>query len=378
MGPKAAKTETAEILDGDYHLTLKRKLLGVEKTYPSLAMPRKIEPPPAAVIRPGTPEQAGVKPDAAERIRNVCRDWYTESKEPFVTLIARRGVIVIHEAFGEGSDGPVPVDTAMWMASITKGVTGALLGQFIDQGLIALDDPIGEFLPDFPIEGDKAITVRHCFTHTTGLEGHGEYGGVQNPWMDNVVANGLSYLRPGKVFIYNGVGYNLAGKVMEVVSGKNIFRLMHENFFDPLTLRDTTVTDLGGGTMSTALDMAKIGQLLLNKGSYGDLEFFSPKVLKQLLPQPLDRFYPAAGGVEWGIGFNWRPRPRLDAPASGQTRRLSILQRNMIGHGAASGAVFRIDPDNDLVIIQSRNRMGEGYSKHLGEFFLAVESGLTD
>jgi CubicO group peptidase (beta-lactamase class C family) len=59
------------------------------------------------------------------------------------------------------------------LASITKAVSGLLFAQFIDQGLIHPDDPVGKFLPDFPTTGEGVLTLRHCFTHTSGFEGHG-------------------------------------------------------------------------------------------------------------------------------------------------------------------------------------------------------------
>jgi len=56
---------------------------------------------------------------------------------------------------------------------------------------------------------------------------------VNNPWLDNVIADGYEYLKPGKVYNYNGMDYDLTGKVMEVISGKSAFRLMRENLFNP-------------------------------------------------------------------------------------------------------------------------------------------------
>jgi len=379
VGGKPARTDTPEIRNSDFHLALKRKLLGVENKYSPLKMPRKVKGKPAPVLCSGTPQEAGVKPETAEKIRAVCRQWYAQSKEPFVILVARHGVIIIHEAFGEGPRGPVTIDTPMWIASITKALTGSMFAQFVDQGLIGIDEPVGKFLPDFPTEGDKAITLRHCFTHTTGLEGHNRWGGVHNPWLDNVIANGLSYLKPGDALVYNGVGYDLAGKVMEVVSGKSILRLMHEDFFGPLGMKNTTIDDMGGATTttrSTAEDLARIGQLLLNKGSYGELEFFSPETFEKLLPQPLSRFYPKIK-PEWGIGLVWMRQRHPKAGENDVPADKTVLSRNVIGHGAASSAILRVDLDNDLVITQTRNRAGIAYKKYLVQFLMAIEDGLV-
>ncbi len=383
LGRPPTKVETPEILNDDYHLALKRKLLGVENKYPPLRMPRKIEGKPASVLHYGTPEEAGVKPGTTEKIRAVCKRWYAESKEPFVVLIARHGVIVIHEAFGEGPRSRVTIDTPMDIASITKAMTGMMFAQFVDQGLIGIDDPVGKFLPGFSTEGEEAITLRHCFTHTTELDGHYEYGGMHNPYLENVIAHELFRLSPGQLFRYNGMGYDLAGKAMEMVSGKSIFRLMHENFFNPLGVKNTTIDDLACATMSTAEDLGKIGQLLLNKGSYADLEFFSAKTFQELLPRRFGDLYPKMRKQrdiekEWGIALHWVPEAHPDAGKEGVPADKVILGRRMLGHGAGSSAIFCVDLDNDLVITQSRNQAGEAYEKYRKTFFLAIEEALAD
>jgi CubicO group peptidase (beta-lactamase class C family) len=375
-GKTPALTDTPAIRDDDYHLALKLKLLGVEDKWPLLKMPRRIEGEPATVLHEGNSQAASVKLDTADKIRAVCQQWYAESDEPFVICIARHGIIIIHEAFGP--DDEVTIDTATPMASLTKLVTGVMFAQFVDQGLIEIDDPVGKFLPDFPVKGDKAITLRHCFTHTTGLYGHAEWRGLHNPYLENTIANYLEYLTPGKVYSYNGMGYNLAGRVMEVVSGKSIFRLMRENFFDPLDAKNTFLEeDLGFSCNGTAYDFAVIGQLLLNEGSYGDLKFFSPATFDKLLPKHLKQFYPDIN-VVWGIGLTWMRQGHPDAGKNGLPKDKTILSKNIIGHGSATSAILRVDLDNNLVIAQTRRRGSKAYDKYLAKFLMAIENGLTD
>ncbi len=201
---------------------------------------------------------------------------------------------------------------------------------------------------------------------------------MHNPYLENVIAHELFRLSPGQLFRYNGMGYDLAGKAMEMVSGKSIFRLMHENFFNPLGVKNTTMNDLASGTTSTAEDVAKIGQLLLNRGSYGELEFFSPETCEALLPQSLDKLYPALRKKrEYGLGIAWMREARPGARSGAGTEE-TILSKNIIGHGAGSDAIFWVDLDNDLVITQTRNQAGEAYEKYRKKFFLAIEEALAD
>ena len=375
-GKPVKLTDTPIIFDQDYHLALKRKILGVEDKWPALKMPQKTPGKPATILHEASEAEAGMKPGTAEKIRTVCQKWYQESREPFIVLVARHGVIFLHEAFGENPAGKVTLETTTEMASLTKLVTGLLFAQFVDQGLIGIDDPVGKFLPDFPVSGEKALTIRHLFTHTSGLWGHEEWGGLHSPWLDNKVANILNELQVGKQHNYNGMGYDLAGKVMEMVSGKSIFRLFREHLFDPLGLNNTTLEeDLGFSCFSNAGEFARLGQLLLNKGSYGNLKFFSPATFEQLQPKPLNQFYPGIN-VEWGIGITWMRQSHPDAGKNGIPTDQTILSKNVIGHGSATSAILRVDLDNDLVICQTRRRGGKAYEKYLAEFLMAIEGGI--
>jgi len=369
-------TDTPIIKDHDFHLALKQKILGSDNKSSKLKMPAKISGAPAIILHNGSEQEAGFKAGTAEKIREICQEWYRESGEPFQTLVARNGVVIISEVFSDPVKDDYDNNTISEVASITKLLTGMMFAQFVDQGLIAIDDPVGKYLPDFPREGPKALTLRHCFTHTGGLWGHEEWGGMHNPWLDNVIANLLPRIEVGVKHEYNGMGYDLAGKIMEMVSNKSIFRLMRENFFDPLELNNTILEeDLAFGCHSKAEEFAVFGQLLLNKGSYADLKFFSEETFKKLLPQPLNKYYPGIDG-EWGIGITWMRQKHPDAGKNGYPDDKTILSKNVIGHGSATSAILRVDLDNDLVICQTRRNGGQLYDQYLEKFLMAIEEGL--
>ena len=374
LGREPLPYETPEIADGERHLRLKRRLMKTEDRYPQLRQPQKTDKK-SILIRQGTPAEAGVKEDSADRIRAVCQKWYDESGEPFVTLVARRGVVVLHEPFG-----PVALDASLYMASVTKSITAMMFAQFLDQGLINLDDAIGKYLLGFPTEGDRVITLRHCFTHTTGLRGGSRWEGIRNPWLDNVILNGLEYLEPGQRYKYTGVGIDLAGKVMEAVSGTNILRLIQENLFHPLGMKNTTINNLTGSSRSSAEDTAKLAQLLLNKGTYGDRVFFSGETFERLLPRQLGEYYPDLYypelDLEVGIGLTFM---RADHPNAGEGEipaDKTLMSKNTFGHDAASKAVFRVDPDNEIVVVQVRNTRGPKYRQFFLKFLQEIDASI--
>jgi len=95
-------TDTPEVKNNDKQLALKQKLLGIKSK--ELKMPARREKN-AVVLRSGTEKEAGVKPGTSKKIRKICREWYEASKEPFVILVARRGVIIINEVFDDEENG---------------------------------------------------------------------------------------------------------------------------------------------------------------------------------------------------------------------------------------------------------------------------------
>lgn len=357
--------ETPDLIGNDLQVRLKRKILGVEAdTYPALRPPRRLDQP-ARVLRPGNASEAEMSGDASQQLRRVCQTWFEESGEPFNVLIARHGVVVLHEAFG-----PCRLDQKYSVASITKSVAGLIFARFVDQGIVGLDEPVGRYLPDFPTQGPKAMTMRHLFTHTSGLEGHGSWGGISNAWMDNAVTLALDKLPVGQAHTYNGDAYNLAGKVMEIVGGSSIQRLIQEQLWLPLGIQGSYLSDLGYSATLSSEDIARMGQLILNQGRYGKLEFFSPETCAALLPEDLSKYYPGVE-VEWGIGLCDR-RMKVE----GQDE-VYVLSRELIGHGSGSQCILNIDLEHDLVISQARRTGGKDFWEHYRKLLETVEASLA-
>ncbi len=377
-GSAATVTESPEVLNDDYQLALKLKLAGLTNKTKPLALPRHLDTP-APVLHEGTLAEAGMKPDAKEKIDALCRKWAEDSGEPFTILVARNGVIITEAAFGNKLDGtPVGLDYRTDIASITKAITGMLFSRFLDQGRVRLDEPIGDQIPGFPIKGEKALTYRHLFTHTSGLEGHGEWGGIHNPYLDNVVLDGLKALHPGRAHLYNGMGYDLAAKAMEYMTGKSIVRLFHDNLFRPLGINDVQIDDCAYGAHPTAHELGILGQFLANHGKYGDKQFISEETFNKLLPEFLSKYYPGVK-VDWGIGLVWMPEIKPGAPAGPPGMpdpKYMIFSPRTIGHGSASACILRVDLDKNMVVVQIRKTAGPKYSEYGMQFFQLIADSM--
>ncbi|MBN8215737.1 MAG: beta-lactamase family protein [Spirochaetes bacterium] len=360
--------------NSDYHARLKYAVLGRPVDAARLPAPPQPQSPAAPVLRPGGEAEAGLKPGTVARIAAACRSWAEEGRVPFVTLVARRGVVVYHEALGTNAFGPYTLETACPVASITKAVTATLVARYVDQGLLKLDEPVGKYLPDFPVTGPKAITLRHALSHTTGYEGNQGWGGVDQPWFDNSASLLLPFLNPGQAFLYNGKGFSLTGKVLELAGALSVESQFRRCLFEPLGIVHARVGDLGGSGQFRAGELAVLAQLWLNRGAYGALRYFSETTWKALLPSDLSNHFPAVRNAEYGIGLS---PMRLTNRESTATRPW-LLSPQTYGHGSATASIFRIDPENEVIAVQVRNTKGDPkvYDRHLEAFLRAIDEGL--
>jgi hypothetical protein len=336
------KYDSPRIRDRQWWITLKAKLDGKNDITNPLLIPKKIDIRNFPFIKDSIQLESSYSDVQLNKIKNLCADWAKIGETPNVTLIGHKGKIIFYEAFGLEENGkPIYKDSKIWMASITKLLTGVLMMQFVEQGLVDLDDPVSKYFNEF--DDNNKLTIRNLFNHTSGLDFAGEWASDWNVSLENQVAQILPLVEVGKHFSYHRVGYALAGKIIEKITGKAVPYLFQENIFSPLSMNTAYSENTYGGLYCTSLDLARLGQMLLNKGTYNGYKLFSQKTFEKMLPEKLN-----VGDREWGIG----------------TSRMSGngLSENAFGHGAASGSVFIIDPQKDLIIISARNKPGKSHS----------------
>jgi methyl acetate hydrolase len=262
---------------------------------------------------------------------------------PGVIAMATNASDVIYQgAFGVrvlGQAAPMTLDTVVWIASMTKALTGTCAMQLVEQGKLDLDAPAAKWAPELDkvqvLEGwgehgnpklrapKRPITLRHLLTHTAGFG--------YDIWSEDLVR--FQKLRgipgiitcknaalttpllfdPGERWNY-GINIDWAGKMVEAVSGKKLGVYMRENLLAPLGMNDTAFkitpsmrgrlakihqrgedgklapTDIeipqepefemgGGGLYSTAGDYLKFLRLILNRGKAEGRQILKPETV---------------------------------------------------------------------------------------------------
>lgn len=332
----------------------------------------------APELRMGTEAEAGIRPGTVEKLRAYARQWTQDDPTSGLRIVlARNQVIFMREAFPSAREPDIEVTSPFSPASIGKLVAGQVMARFFDQGILTPDTPIGEVLPDFPAEGPRAITCRDCWTHLSGLSGHVTAGGLLNPYLDNNLnVQAFSLAQPRLSRRYSGDGNNLAGMAMSLLTGTDMVTLLHQNILDPLGEGLVTQMDLGFGSGYTADFLARVGQMLLNRGSYGPYRFYSPETFDLILPKRLIDYAPTLDDpeLEWGIGMEWMMDPANADPAD------AYLGPNVIGHGSATASTLRVDLDHDLIVVIGRDDSGD-YAATIernSEFVRILSEGLVD
>jgi len=338
-------------------VTLRRKLTGLDKEFPKPFFgPIVVKGLDAPKVREGTEAEAKVKPGTAAKIDAVLTEWARDDDQAFAVCIVHDGVIVLHKAYGTRDSKPMTVDTPSWMASITKPMSASLVLMLADRGLLKLDDPVSKFVPALRnIKVEKPLLIRHLHTHTNGLEKFPTGDDTQND-LEYRIADCYPVLRVGSAWAYNGGGYALGGKVIENISGEAVPLFFKKHLLDPLGCTGTDVVGTHADSYSIPLDIAKFGQMLLNRGAYGSYRFFSEETFELMLPHKLTTELGPNATKTFGFGLDGQPKK--------------------FGHGAASAATFSVDVERKLVVIMTRNKMGKNQGKYNGKFWDAINAGL--
>jgi CubicO group peptidase (beta-lactamase class C family) len=278
-------------------------------------------------------------------------------------------------------------DSLFWVASMTKPITAAATLMLVGEGKITLADPIGKYLPEFK---DPRVTIRHLLVHTHGLEDP-PLPAPRSTLAEQVAAVAAKppQFEPGSQWKYGNAGMNTLGRLVEVVSGQPYEAFLQERFFNPLGMRNTTFFpgdeqllklaksykrprpwgpleetgiglingDLakkeqavfpGGGLFSTAEDMFRFYQMLLNGGEFEGRRYLPQALVTQMVsPQTGELEAGFSGGMAWGLGVGVVKQPR------GWT---DCLPAGTWGHDGACGTTVMAEPKSGLLFIMMIQR----------------------
>ncbi len=354
---KVSRLNDAFAYERQAWVAVRRKITGLDKEFAKpIDAPTGIAGSAAPVVREGTEAEAKVKPGTADKIDAVLTEWAKDDDQAFAVCVVRNGVIVLHKAYGTRDDRPMAVDTPSWMASITKPMSASLVLMLADRGLLKLDDPVSKFSPALrDIKVAKPLLIRHLHTHTNGLDKFPTGDDTQND-LEYRIADCYPALKVGSSWAYNGGGYALGGKVIENISGEAVPLFYKKHLLDPLGCTGTEVSGTHADAYSIPLDIAKFGQMLLNRGAYGKYRFFSEETFELMLPRKLTTELGPDATKTFGFGLDGQPKK--------------------FGHGAASAATFSVDVDQKLVVVMTRNKQGKNQDKYNGKFWDAITAGL--
>ncbi|GAA2512494.1 serine hydrolase domain-containing protein [Winogradskya humida] len=328
-----------------------------------------------------------------------------------VALVVVDGRTTLHTAVGNAlryKAGPVELaaakrvamrtDSIFDLASITKVYTALLVLQLVDKGKVDLQAPIQQYLPEFAGTGKAAITVAQLLAHTSALPVGAKVTGMSdnaarwNSVMSTALVKGGV---PGDTFRYSSVGLMVLGRLVEKLTGKSLDRALKDNLVTPLGLKDTgflplewvgdkqrlvatdartsrgllrgTVHDdvanvLGGvaghaGVFATAKDVAVIGQLMLNGGTYNGKRVLSAEVLRKALTnvnkgkKAIDAERPKRT-ADHGLGVEMNQTWFMGRLASATS----------FGHTGFTGTSLLVVPAKKMVVVFLTNRAHPNWS----------------
>jgi len=368
------------------------------------------------------PQKAGFSAKRLLRINELVKGYIDRGELPgILTLISRHGKIIHLEKFGwmdVEAKKPLEFDTIFRIASMTKPITSVAAMMLYERGHFNLNTSVWKFLPDFrhtkvylretesgveTVELTQDITMRHLFTHTSGLSyGFNPEDPIDKiyqqagkelqeeglPLTNKTLYAGLARMplafQPGTKWRY-GFNIEILGHIIEVISGLSLDEYLRKRIFEPLEMVDTgfyvppekldrvpcvyghpkdpsllekldidveTVppTYLPGGTglVSTLADYSNFARMLVNGGEFNGKRLLSPHTvalfsLNHAPIQSLPYGFSENDLYHAGYGYSLGTRVLMDVSKTGMAGSVGEF-----GWDGAFSTYFWIDPSEDL------------------------------
>jgi CubicO group peptidase (beta-lactamase class C family) len=230
-------------------------------------------------------------------------------------VIVRNGSIVYARGFGTNPETGLPMtpDTVVPIDSTTKFFTGYIVASLAEDGLLDPRASVRTFIPEFDPAFDP-VTTAELVTHTAGLNDYDVIGFPATPAIWNYPAryfrsfNATAFFtRPGTVFSYSDVGFDIAGFAAARAANSTYRDLVEERITGPLALNSTGVHEESavvvypaGEILSTASDLARLAVAYMDAGSAPGTRTLRPGAVRRMtgssLPIPGTEANPARYG----------------------------------------------------------------------------------
>ncbi len=292
-----------------------------------------------------TPEEQGL---SSEVLANMLEKIDREDMPIHSILVIRHGVLVL-EAYVH----PFNSQTRHGVYSVTKSVTSALTGIAMNNGLLGeVGSPVASYFPEVMIDDPvkSEITIENLLSMNSGVEWTEPlHSGLSDLWWILEADDPVQYFftpavikKPGSTFNYNSGGTHVLSVMIQNASGMKAAKFAEEHLFSALGIydyywnRDLSGHSVGGtGLELLPVDMAKIGQLYLNKGTWQGEQVIPARWVEA---SACAHSYPSE---IIGYGYQWWIRPQGDYYA--------------LGWG---GQQIRVFPDQDMVLVITSGSSG--------------------
>ena len=352
----------------------------------------KTAPSPQAPANSAAKTQATASsPSTGDQARFVALDKIVQdaiangSAPGAVVLIGHNGAVVYRKAFGHlttaANAEPMTPETIFDLGALTEVVATTTCVMRLEQlGQIKLNDVVAKYIPDFAQNGKEDITIRMLLTHYSGLppdlDLKESWNGTEEGY--NRVNAAKLVSAPGSTFVYSDVGFVVLGELVQKVSGMPLDQYAQNYVFGPLgmantrfypppawqsriaptqrdehsgitlrgTVHDPTAHQMNGvagdaGLFSTADDLAKFAQALLNGGA----PILSPMIVEKMTTPQQPANLPNVRGLGWDI----------DSPFS--SNRGELLPVGSFGHTGYTGTSLWIDPTTNTYVVVLTNSL---------------------
>ena len=322
-----------------------------------------------------TPEEVGVSATAVDKLLQRLRDG--ESGAVDSLLLVRHGKLAVEEYFnGFGRDD------LHELRSVTKSVVGLLVGIAVDQGLLkGVDAPVLPFFPEYeavlyPDPSKKKISLEHLLTMSSGLDcndfehfsaGNEERMYSRGDWVKFFLDLPVSQDRPGGGWGYCTAGVMTIGGILENVTGKKVAEISGPMLMEPLGIRTYDWgspnrrgrTNVCGDLSLRPRDMAKLGQLMLNGGTWNGRRVVSRAWVEASSTSHHSRennlfLESVVTPEDTGYGYLWWVEPWTVG-----TKKV----KTFYGTGFAGQKIF-VFPDLDMVVVMTGSNFQSGDLAH--------------